>query len=152
MTPSPNFYKLLVLFEGLKLKAYLDSASIPTIGIGTIKYPDGTKVKMGDVCTEEEAYDWAKIEAEQKAKTLSGLLINTPVSQPQFDSLLSLMYNIGAGAFAASTLLKRVKKQDTPERIREAFMLWNKAKVKGVLTVINGLSARRKKEADLFLS
>lgn len=150
MIPSPQFYDLLISFEGLKLKAYQDSAGIWTIGIGTIKYPDGKKVSKGDTCTKEQAIEWATFEAEHKAGTLSGLLINVPVTQNQFDALLSLVYNIGAGAFAASTLLKRVKGK--PGDIREAFLMWNKATVNGVKVAIPGLTKRRNKEADLYLS
>lgn len=151
MTPSPEFYSLLIKFEGLKLKAYRDSAGIPTIGIGTIIYPDGKHVKIGDTCTKEQAYEWAEYEANQKAKTLNGLLINTPVTPQQFDALLSLVYNIGSGAFAASTLLKRVKSGKGD--IREAFLMWRKAKnpKTGVKEDVKGLITRRNKEADLYL-
>lgn len=149
MEPSENFYKLLVDFEGLELKAYLDSASIFTIGIGTIVYPNGQHVKEGDTCTEQEAYDWAKFEAEHKAGTLTGLLQGVPITQNQFDSVLSLVYNIGSGAFAASTLLKRIK--GASGDIRQGFLMWDKAKINGVLTPIEGLKIRRNKEADLFL-
>lgn len=35
-------------FEGLRLKPYLCSASVPTIGYGNTFYEDGTKVKLTD--------------------------------------------------------------------------------------------------------
>ena len=33
-------------FEGFRAKPYKDSAGIPTIGYGTIRYPDGSAVTM----------------------------------------------------------------------------------------------------------
>ena len=106
---------------------------------------------MGDTCTKEQAYGWAEYEANQKAKTLNGLLINTPVKPNQFDALLSLVYNIGSGAFAASTLLKRVKSGKGD--IREAFLMWRRAKNPKTVVKedVKGLITRRNKEADLYL-
>lgn len=147
MIPSQNFYKLLEQLEGLKLKAYLDSAGIATIGIGTIRYPDGTQVRMGETCTKEQAYEWAKYDAEKKAVKLNQLISN--ITQNQFDALLLLMYNIGVGALADSTVLKRIKKGGD---VREAWMMWNKARVNGKLQEVKGLTNRRIKELDLYFS
>jgi len=146
MIPSSNFYKLLKDFEGLKLNAYYDSANIPTIGIGTIRYPDGTRVKITDRCTEQQAQEWARYEAGKMAGKLDKMV--TGLNQNQFDALLLLMYNIGPAGLADSTVLKRIKtgKGD----IRAAWMMWNKARVNGKLTAIQGLTNRRVKEADLF--
>ena len=52
---SSKGVELIKSFEGLFLKAYLCPANVPTIGYGTIRYPDGSKVKLGDVCTEADA-------------------------------------------------------------------------------------------------
>lgn len=147
MIPSDNFYRLLKEFEGCKLKAYLDSAGIPTIGIGTIRYPDGTAVKMGDTCTEEQAKAWAKHDAERKALKLNQLI--SGITQNQFDALLLLMYNIGSAGLADSTVLRRIKHGGD---VRAAWMMWNKARVKGKLQVVGGLTNRRKKELELFFS
>lgn len=148
MIPSVNFYNLLVQFEGLKLKAYLDSASIPTIGIGTIRYPQGNKVLITDTCSESDANIWAKYEADKMALKLSELLIGGTYQQNEFDALMLLMYNIGSKALADSTVLKRIK--TSTGDIDAAWMMWNKARVNGKLTEIAGLTNRRKKELQLF--
>lgn len=149
MAPSNNFYTLLQQFEGLKLDAYKDSAGIWTIGIGTIRYPDGSKVAMGDHCTVQQANEFARYDAGKMAVKLNKLLEGVNVTQNQYDALLSLMYNIGDMALSNSTLLKRIKSGQG--NIRAAFLMWNKAKVKGVMTAIQGLTNRRNKEADLYL-
>lgn len=147
MNISQSFYDLIIYFEGLKLKAYKDSAGIPTIGIGTIKYPNGIKVKMGDICTKEQAYEYLNNDLTVAIKTVNRLVT---VSQNQFDSLVSFQYN--TGSLAGSTLLKRVN--GAPGDIREAFLMWVKAKdpKTGKKVTVQGLVNRRNKEADLYLS
>ncbi len=154
MIPSSKFYDKLTEYEGNEYKAYRDTAGIPTIGRGTIKYPNGKSVKKGDTCTEEQSMEWAKYEAEQKAKTLSGLLINTPVNQNQFDAMLLLVYNIGAGGFAASTVLKKIKANASRFEIEKAWLMWNKVRnpTTKELEPSKGLTTRRKKELALYFS
>ena len=150
MKPSNNFFNIIVLFEGLKTKAYLDSANIWTIGIGTTVYPCGEKVKKGDTCTEAQAFQFMEHDISYRVKYLNNLLEGVTVTQNQFDALLSLMYNIGAGALAGSSVMIRVKQNPNDPAIRESWMKWNKARVKGVLQEVKGLTNRRKKEIDLY--
>ena len=149
MQASKLFYDKLIEFEGLKLSAYLDSAGIPTIGIGTIKYPDGRKVRMGDVCTKEQALAWAKHDAERFEKALSPMVPST-VTQQQFDALLLLMYNIGEDGLRGSTVMRLVKKNPTDPAIKPAWLSWNKARVNGKLKEVRGLTIRRGKEYAMY--
>lgn len=147
MIPSTNFYQLLIEFEGLKLKAYYDSAMIATIGIGTIRYPDGAPVKITDTCTKEQANEWAAYDAGKMAVKLNPMVIR-PITQNQYDALLLLMYNIGVTALSKSTVLKRVNAGAPADQIRTAWLMWNKAGGK----VIQGLINRRNKELALYFS
>ena len=70
----------------------------------------------------------------------------------EWDALVSFCMNLGPGNLQKSTLLKRIINHDTPERIREAFGRFNKAKVNGVYVPLPGLTRRRKSEAELFLN
>lgn len=45
MKTSTNGINLIKSFEGLRLKAYDDGVGVWTIGFGTIKYPNGVRVK-----------------------------------------------------------------------------------------------------------
>lgn len=149
MHASQLFYDKLIEFEGLKLSAYLDSASIPTIGIGTIKYPNGKKVSMGDTCTKEEAIAWAKHDAERFEKALS-VMVPSTIRQTQFDALMLLMYNIGEAGLRSSTVMRLIKKNPADPAIKAAWLSWNKARVKGVLREVRGLTIRRGKEYALY--
>ena len=155
MKISDNGLKLIEFFEGLRLKPYLCSAKVPTIGIGTTIYPNGKKVTMKDApITKEQAYEYLRHDVSKFEKDLNTLLGKTIVNQNQFDALLSFGYNVGmdidsdtkAEGLGDSTLLKKVKKNPNDQTIKAEFLKWNKAG--GV--VVNGLTIRRNKEADLY--
>jgi len=146
---SNNGIELIKQFEGYRANAYLDSAGVPTIGYGTIRYADGSKVKLGDKTDKETATKLLTDDVNRRAAAIRGLL-RRPMTQNQFDALVSFAYNLGMGALEKSTLLKKVNMNPDDPAIRDEFMKWNKARVKGVLTELPGLTSRRKKEADLY--
>lgn len=90
-------------FEGLYLKAYLDSVGVPTIGYGRIKYPDGRKVKLGDTCTEHEAEIWLLDDLYgEGAKYVRAFLnddVEKELNEDQFSALVGFTFNRGAGRF-----------------------------------------------------
>lgn len=147
---------LLIEREGLYLKPYLDSAKVPTIGIGTIAYPNGKKVTMNDMpITNAQAYQYLDFELKDKAETLEKYFLkkNLILNENQFSALLSFSYNLGCGPVIDSG---RSMNQAllSGRGIREAFMMYSKAKAGlfGRLVTVKGLVIRRKMEADLFFS
>lgn len=131
------------------LKAYKDATGLWTIGNGTTVYPNGSPVKGGDVCTVDqalvyEAHDLAKTEAAVTAS------VKVPLTQSQFDALVSFTYNVGINAELHSTLLKLLNKGDY-RGAASHFIDWDKNRVNGQLVVSKGLHQRRKDEAALFL-
>jgi lysozyme len=72
-------------------------------------------------------------------------MVTTPLSQNQFDALVSWVYNLGGGNLKASTLLKVLNSGDF-NGVPAQLMRWNKAGGK----VLEGLTRRRQAEADLF--
>lgn len=145
MNCSDAGVRLIQSFEGLRLEAYYDSAKIPTIGFGTIRYPDGKKVAIGDTCTREQAetffrHDLRKFELDVDALTTD------KVAQCQFDALCSFAYNLGSAAYKGSTLRKKVNVNPNDPTIRAEFMKWFNA---GGVPVL-GLWRRRHREADFY--
>ena len=139
-------YKLICQFEGLRLKPYLCSAKIPTIGYGNTYYPNGEKVTLLDkAITENEAFEMFKIIADKYAQRVSEM-VKKELNQNQFNSLVSFAYNVGTGNFSTSTLLKKINVNPNDLTIRNEFAKWNKANKK----VIDGLTKRRKAESDLY--
>lgn len=142
---SDNGMKLLEQFEGLRLEAYLDSANIYTIGYGTIKYPNGSKIKKGDKVTKAQAKQYKLHDLKEFENTVN-TSVNVQLSQNQYDALVSLSYNIGSGAFKNSTLLKKLNDSDY-KGAAEQFLVWNKVNSKRVQGLVN----RREAERNLFL-
>jgi len=141
-------YLLITKFEGLRLKPYLCSAKIPTIGYGNTYYSDGKKVTLLDKeITKQQAFDMFKEVANRFAKRVD-TLVTSNINQNQFNALVSFAYNVGTGNFSSSTLLKKVNKNPNDLTIKDEFLRWNKAGGK----VINGLTNRRNEEAILYFS
>jgi lysozyme len=139
--------KLIKEFEGCKLKAYQCPAGVWTIGIGSTRYSDGSAVKRGQTLANEEAA------LLLLSKTLTSYehavnAIKVDLTQNEFDALVSLTYNIGAGNLASSTLVKMLKAGDSKAEIAQQFLRWNKAGGKPLA----GLTRRRNAEAELFLT
>ena len=139
---TDNCIQLIKHYERLYLKAYLDPVKIPTIGYGTIVYPTGKRVKMGDICTEEQAIEWLNYELEQNLKYVNSLKLN----ENQVDACMSFIYNCGSGNFNISSLKKKIIKNPSDPTIEHEFLKW----VHAGGMVLQGLVYRRKSEWDLY--
>lgn len=146
MIASKNCINLIKMFEGYKAKAYLCPAGVVTIGFGSTMYQDGRKIKIGDTINENQGEELLMWELKNKSNAIHGLTIN----QNQFDSLLSFVYNLGVGAFAKSTLRKKILINPNDPAIKVEFMKWNKARVGGQLMELKGLTRRREAEAEMY--
>ena len=133
--------------EGVRLKAYLDVAGVPTIGVGFTYYPGGKKVKIGDTITLTQC-DTMFITIVADFENAVNKLVKVTLTQSQFNSLVSFSFNCGTSALASSTLLKRINAKTSPELIKNAFLMWVKAGGK----VNSTLQHRRNLEADLFIN
>jgi lysozyme len=141
-------YNLIKEFEGLKLKPYLCSAQVPTIGYGSTYYENGTKVKLTDApITKERADALFKIVADDFAKRVVPL-IKKPVTQNQFNSIVSFAFNLGVRALQNSTLLRLLNNNPNDANIAKEFLKWNKAGGR----VVQGLTNRRIKESALYFT
>lgn len=145
MTTSRVGINLITSFEDLVLTAYDDGVGVWTIGFGTTIYLNGVKVKQGDTCTLDQAkayfaYDLNRFEVAVNTA------VKVPLSQNQFDALVSLTYNIGEAAFKGSTLLKKLNAKDYAGAA-DQFPQWNRGGGK----VMKGLVRRRAAERVLFL-
>ena len=144
MKTSSNGTALIREFEGFVANAYLCPAKVWTIGIGTTIYPNGTKIKKGDTCTLDQAHEYLAHDMIEFEKTVNDS-VKVPLSQNQFDALVSLTYNIGSTAFKNSTLLKKLNAKDYAGAA-DQFLVWNKGGGK----VLKGLVRRREAERALF--
>ncbi len=147
MKISKTGIDLIKGFEKFIARPYLDAVGIPTIGWGFTYYPDGKRVTMKDPSL---AIDQADLIFMQIFNKDFAKYLPENVNQNQFDALGSLIYNIGVGNFLKSSLLKKVKENPNDPTIKESFLAWNKATKDGKLVILNGLTIRRTKEAELY--
>lgn len=128
--------------EGLRLAAYPDpgTGGEPiTIGCG---HTGG--VKLGDICTHEQAMEWLR-EDVASAERAVDRLVTADITQNQFDALVSFTFNCGAGNLEKSTLLKKVNAEQFEAAAAE-FLRWDMAAGRHLA----GLTKRRLAEAALF--
>lgn len=141
-------YDTIKSFEGLSLKPYKCSAGVPTIGFGNTYYENNVKVQMSDaVITKQRADDLLKISSDRYALKVDNL-VHKPLTQNQFNALVSFAYNVGSGALASSTLLKLVNINPNDAMIAKEFLKWNKVNK----VANNGLTSRRIKESALYFT
>jgi GH24 family phage-related lysozyme (muramidase) len=137
---SPRGLEFIKKEEGCILHVYDDPAGNPTIGVGHL-------IKKGEEfgeITEEEAL---KILARD-LKIAEGAIneyVQVPLNQNQFDALVSFVFNVGAGAFQGSTLL-RLLNQGHYGAVPEQLAQWRKAGGQ----VLAGLVKRREREGELW--
>lgn len=129
------------------LSAYLDSGGVWTIGIGTIKYPNGVRIKQGDVITPKQREEYFLFEIREKINKVI-LLTRDDINQNQFDSLVDFSYNVGTVGLQKSTLLKTVNNSLTDKAIVSNFLSWRFDNGKEV----SGLIRRRISEAYLYFT
>lgn len=130
---------LIKKFEGCELTAYQCSAGVWTIGYGHTK-----GIEKGMEITQQEAEDMLVEELHEYENYINDS-VTAPLSQNQFDAMVSWVYNLGPANLKASTLLKVLNAGDydgVPAQIKR----WNKA---GGVT-LEGLIRRREAEALLF--
>lgn len=144
MTTSDVGVDLISGFEDTRFKAYDDGEGVWTMGTGTTVYPNGVKVRQGDTCTPEQAKAYFKYDLTKFEKTVNNS-VTVPLTQNQFDAMVSLTYNIGSDAFHNSNLRKLLNKGDYQGAANQ-FLVWNKAGGK----VMKGLVRRREAERPLF--
>lgn len=139
MRTGPDGIELIRHFEGCRLNAYLCPAGVWTIGYGHT-----ANVKEGDR-VDQEAAEAFLIEDLEKFEQAVTRLVEVPLTQQQFDALVSWTFNLGAGNLAESTLLRKLNNYQYAE-VPEQMMRW----VRAGGQVLDGLVRRRAAEAALF--
>lgn len=130
---------LIVNFEGTRDTAYLDSVGVPTICTGSTR-----AVRIGQEALPGECDARLREDTSVAGKALERL-VRVPVTQGQYDALLSFTFNLGEGNLSRSTLLRKLNAGDCHGAARE-FLRWDRAGGQ----VLRGLTLRRQAEARLF--
>jgi lysozyme len=137
---SGTGFALTRSFEGLRLKAYQDSAGVWTIGYGHT----GPEVHHGQCISEIEAEALLRSDLASAVRAVQRA-VQLDLAQHQFDALVDFCFNVGRGNLLGSSLLRYVN-QGEFDSAAVQFGLWVHAGGK----VLPGLVRRRAAEAALF--
>lgn len=140
MKTSKSGIELIKRHEGLRLNAYMCPGNVLTIGYGHTK-----SVYPNQVITAETAEELLKKDLLRFEKAVSRY-VEVPLTQNQFDALVSFAFNVGVSAFRNSTLLKLLN-QGSYKSASIQFGRW----VMAGTTKLPGLVRRREEEKRLFL-
>lgn len=138
---SEDGLRLIRRFEGFSAVPYLCPAGYLTVGYGhVVKNPDAFRQPI----TEDEATEILAVDVETAERAVLRL-ISVPLTDGQFDALVSFTFNLGAGALQRSTLRRKINREDHEDATAE-FLRWVWAGGRK----LNGLIRRRQAEAALY--
>lgn len=132
-------------WEGKSNVAYRDIA-----GVATACFGETRGIKMGMRFTDDQCEEMLGAGIADFAAGVDRCLTNPRVPDLTYGAFVSLSYNIGVGAFCNSTLLRRANEN----KLRAAcdqILVWDKARINGVLQPVRGLTNRRKAEHAMCL-
>ena len=123
MTTSPAGRQAIMAREGVRLNAYKDTRGIPTIGVGHTTAGGPPPVYMGMAISKAEAdailaADLATFEAAVNRA------VKKAISQNAFDACVSLAFNIGAGGFVGSSVVRQINAGNM-QAAADDFLLWD---------------------------
>lgn len=138
----------IIAHEGMVRRVYLDPVGIPTACAGhtaTVTLADVGRPVSEAVCTR------MLLEDSRSAQEAVKRLVRVPVTQEQFDALVSFTFNVGGAALGSSTLL-RLLNSGQCHAAADQFSRWVYATRNGQRVKLPGLVKRRADEAALFRS
>jgi len=156
MKVDAKFYDFLKHVEGSYKQVYLDSGGEPTIGIGHLLtlserrsgklVIDKAVVEYRRGLTDAQVLNLCQQDIRAVVKVVNRG-VKVPLTQNQFNTLVSFTFNVGDESFLDSTLL-RVLNQDQYGVVPSQLRRWKYDNGK----VVQGLVNRREKEIQLWLS
>lgn len=147
MNVSDKCINMIKHHEGFVRKPYQDPIGLWTVGVGHL-IGDGKKLpkEWNKEFTDEEV-DNILCDDLERFEIGIQRLTKVPLTQSQFDALVSFSFNVGLGNFQSSTLRSKLNRGDY-EGASNEFPKWRKAGGK----ILPGLVKRRADERALFLS
>ncbi|BCL40994.1 TPA: lysozyme [Enterobacter roggenkampii] len=136
---------LIKRFEGFSPTIYICPAGYPTIGYGHVVLAH-EKDRFAPGITHAEASELLRKDAAIAERAVLRL-ISVPLTDGQFDALVSFTFNLGAGALQRSSLRRKVNRGEH-ESVPAELMKWVWAAGKKV----SGLIRRREIEGALYKS
>ena len=134
---------LICKFESFSKIIYVCPAGYPTIGYGHL-ITEKNKEQFLDGVDEDEGVELLKKDVLVAERAVMRL-IKAPLTQGEFDALVSFTFNLGAGALQRSTLRLKLNRGEY-DAVPAEFLKW----VCGGGRKLKGLVVRRRAEAIMF--
>lgn len=139
---GPRGIELIKEYEELRLKAYKPTPN----DVWTIGYGHTRGVKEGDVITWQRAEELLREDLADAERAVNRLGLD--LSQAQFDALVSLVFNVGAGCLGEGTTIGTALRKRDWFAAGAGFILWRKQARRDM----RGLARRRAREMELYFS
>ena len=137
MKTSDAGLRFVMANEGVVLHVYNDSRGLATVGVGHL-------IKSGEsftTITKDQALDLLRADIVSAEGAVNSH-VTVPLTQNAFDTCVDFTFNCGGGAFASSTILKRINAGDM-QGAADAFLMWcHPPEIMG----------RRRRERALFMT
>ena len=158
MNVSANAIKVICHHEGLRQKPYRCPAKLWTIGVGHVMYPEQGKLKVEDRMSvplkpeDNRVFSMEEVDGILRADLARfergvAQYVPLPLTQGQFDALVSFSFNVGLGTLQRSTLRQKAIRRDF-QGAAEEFLKYCMAGGK----ILKGLQNRRIDERAMFLA
>jgi GH24 family phage-related lysozyme (muramidase) len=145
MKLSARGLALIAEFEGFVGHGYNDAGRHCTIGYGHLLHHGVcSRAELARTISRRAAKALLDRDVERFERTVDRL-VRVSLGQAQFDALVSFTFNVGEGAFADSTLLRKLNRRDFDGAAAE-FDRWTRSGGR----VLPGLVRRRNVEQALF--
>ena len=146
MRTSESGIDFIKRHEGFRKNAYRDPGGRWTIGYGHLLSPNVQRDFSGETITRERAEELLRYDIQEAERCVNNH-VTVPLTQNQFDALVSWTYNLGCGNLKSSTMLD-VLNAEQYNRVPDEIQRW---------TYIDGehspgLANRRQDEANLFVA
>lgn len=148
MKTSDNGINCIAHEESFVGHVYLDFAGVPTIGYGHALPKTAASLSLPPI-SESEARALLRQDVHV-AEARVERDVKVPMTQNEYDALVSFTFNCGGGALDESTILRLLNAEDR-HGAAQAFLMWDKAEIHGKMQVSETLLARRTREMNLFL-
>ena len=139
--------QIIKLFEGFRSAPYLCSANVATIGFGSTRTFDGSRVTLSHAPIDEAEAEELLLREINNSEKAVDRLIKVRLNNNEFSSLVSFVYNLGSGRLQSSTLRSLLNRNAPREIVADEFPKWRRAGGK----ILSGLVKRRAAEKALFL-
>jgi lysozyme len=158
MNVSPKAVAMIKHHEGVRQKPYRCPAKLWTIGVGHVLYPEQGKLKLEDRMSvplrqeDDRVFPMEEVDGILRADLARfergvAQYCPVPLTQGNFDGLVSFAFNVGLGTLQRSTLRQKLLRGDkagAAEELLKYCMAGGK--------ILKGLQNRRIDERALFLS